>query len=301
MAGDADGILVSGRPTTRVVRESGNHQVTRKVGRKLVDTEASVKTTFTVHDGDLCIDGKPIFGGNEPELLDEIDRLVATDQAGLLVTLNVDQTLNLETDPEFRHAVHNAEMVVIDGTPISWLGRMLGAKEAARNAGADLLPAVAREAESRGWKIAITGGADETVRIAAENLRRVGADVVAIPFPMISSSRDERASRVVEALAGCRPSLVFLCLGSPKQELWFEAWRDRLPAAVYVGAGAAVDFAASSIDRAPKWMQRAGLEWLFRLLREPRRLAGRYLIKGPRFVQVFFRAMRHRQQQGQHG
>ncbi|MDN5573728.1 MAG: WecB/TagA/CpsF family glycosyltransferase, partial [Micrococcales bacterium] len=92
-------------------------------------------------------------------------------------------------------------------------------------------------------------------------------------------------------LAQLDPSLVYLCLGSPKQEAWFEHWRRELPAAVYVGAGAAVDFAAGARRRAPRALQMIGGEWTWRLVQEPRRMAGRYLGRGPRFLGVIARSV----------
>jgi glycosyltransferase involved in cell wall biosynthesis len=97
----------------------------------------------------------------------------------------------------------------------------------------------------------------------------------------------------VARLRSLRPDIVFLCLGFPLQEAWWAHWRDRLPAAVYVGAGAAVDFAAGVRSRAPRAVQRLGMEWCWRLAQEPRRLAHRYLVRGPRFLVVAARSLRH--------
>ena len=102
---------------------------------------------------------------------------------------------------------------------------------------------------------------------------------------------DPLSQEVIDRLAQLDPSLVYLCLGSPKQEAWFEHWRRELPAAVYVGAGAAVDFAAGARRRAPRALQMIGGEWTWRLVQEPRRMAGRYLGRGPRFLGVIARSV----------
>jgi N-acetylglucosaminyldiphosphoundecaprenol N-acetyl-beta-D-mannosaminyltransferase len=130
-------------------------------------------------------------------------------------------------------------------------------------------------------------GGDPSVSERAAQLLDQGAGLIrAIALPMLTSVEDESARSSVDELARFRPDIVFLALGSPKQEAWFLHWRDRLPDAVYIGSGAAADFAAGHRRRAPGLLQAGGLEWVWRLLQEPRRLAGRYLVKGPRFVKV---------------
>ena len=99
---------------------------------------------------------------------------------------------------------------------------------------------------------------------------------------------------MIAQLRDVAPDIVFVCLGAPKQELWYLQWRDQLPPAVYIGAGAAVDFAADRVRRAPKLVQRIGAEWVWRLAQEPRRLAGRYLGKGPAFLFVIGRSLARR-------
>jgi N-acetylglucosaminyldiphosphoundecaprenol N-acetyl-beta-D-mannosaminyltransferase len=99
---------------------------------------------------------------------------------------------------------------------------------------------------------------------------------------------------VVEGIKNFAPDIVFLCLGAPKQESWFMEWRDLLPDGVYIGAGAAVDFAAGVSTRAPAQLQRLGMEWVWRLAQEPKRLAKRYLIKGPRFLVIAARSIANR-------
>ena len=248
----------------------------------------------------MLILGRRLFGGSQQALLEQIGGLARGGKPSLLVTLNVDQTLNLQSDALFAKTVGGADLVVIDGTPITWLGKLLGAGQAHRNTGADLLPAVAEAAVDRDWVVAITGGSPTVTELAAAKLaEQHGARVVSVEFPFIDGPEDPTAEQVVEQLNDLQPSVVFLCLGSPKQELWFSQWCDRLPAAVYIGAGAAVDFAAGEVRRAPRLVQRLGLEWFYRLLQEPGRLAHRYLIRGPQFLLVVGRSTLARLKSGQ--
>ncbi|WP_157560683.1 WecB/TagA/CpsF family glycosyltransferase [Microbacterium gubbeenense] len=249
---------------------------------------------FHLIDGQLAFMGKPLFGANMQLLLDKLQELSSQSRPALVITLNVDQALNLEHDWNFRAVFESADLVVIDGTPISWLGKVLGATEVSRNTGADLLPACASVGKERGWRIGVTGGSTEVSQLATNNLAdKFGADLCSVPFPMISAPDDSASQPVVEALKKIAPDIVFLCLGSPKQELWFGSWHSQLPPAVYIGAGAAADFSAGVMTRAPVFMQRLGLEWLFRLAHEPRRLAHRYLIRGPRFLLLACRSVGH--------
>lgn len=242
---------------------------------------------MTVRDGEVILDGSPVFVGGQSRLLESISDLTRSGQVELLVTPNVDQVLRLQTDPRWRRVYASASMRIADGAPLVFLARALGNANAVRNTGADLLPLCVELSVKSGWTIAITGGAEATLRKAVAMLksRYPGSDLWWVPFPRITAEDDPASIPVVEQLREIDPDIVFVCLGAPKQELWVDVWRETLPAALYVGSGAAVDFAAGS-------MQRAGLEWLWRLLHEPRRLAKRYLVRGPSFLGVVWRSIR---------
>lgn len=242
--------------------------------------------TLDVHEGSPSILGVPVFTGSSAALMDRIAALVACGGPHLIATPNVDQMLELNDNSEFRSAYSLASLLVIDGMPIAHLARRLGCRDAPRYTGADLLPQASSESCSRHWTIAIAGGATGVAVAAAERLsgQFPGAEVVAVPFPLLSSVDDPASLGVIEDLVRVRPHLVFLCLGCPKQELWYSVWRSALPSAVYIASGAAADFAAGVVSRAPRWIQRASLEWAWRLSQEPSRLWHRYLVRGPRFI-----------------
>jgi N-acetylglucosaminyldiphosphoundecaprenol N-acetyl-beta-D-mannosaminyltransferase len=252
------------------------------------------RITIRVCDGRVYVAGSEVFVGDAYSLLDAIDSASRTGRAELLVTPNVDQVLEMVSNPSFRDLFAEAAIRVLDGMPLVAFARMRGAVNVRRHTGADLLPDVVRASVERGWSVVITGGDPRTCELASERLRCrfPGASVAAVPFPEIGSIDDSSAKVVVENLKEIRPNIVFMCLGSPKQELWFGRWRTQLPPALYVGAGAAVDFAAGRVRRAPRWMQRVGLEWVWRLGSEPKRLARRYLIRGPRILGIFVRSLR---------
>lgn len=252
------------------------------------------QTVFS-HDraGRVLLDSHELYLGNRVRLLQELRAAVLAGGAHLLVTLNVDQVLRSDSDPAFRAAVAGATFRTLDGMPLVVLARLLGAKVAHRNTGADLLPDACRVAHENGWRIAIVGGTPEVLRAAVRELRSrfADADVVGIEAPMLPMLDGPESEAVVRRLQAAGPSISFLCMGSPKQELWYRQWSARLPPGVYIGAGAAVDFAAGARSRAPLMLQRSGMEWIWRLAQEPRRLAWRYLVEGPRFVVVVARSL----------
>ncbi|MEO9326996.1 WecB/TagA/CpsF family glycosyltransferase [Gordonia aurantiaca] len=236
---------------------------------------------------DLYIGGVPVVTGGADEVLEHVATLVDSGAPRLVVTPNVDHVIRLETCEDSRNGYAHADLALLDGVPVAKLAAFLGSRPVGRNTGADLLFDVCRRASQTGWRVVITGGRDSTARTAASNLARLtGADVVAVPFPFIETVADQSSEYVIAQLRELRPSVVFLCLGSPKQESWYAEWKKHLPPAAYVGSGAAVDFAADKVRRAPQFMQRCALEWVWRLASEPRRLWRRYLLVGPKFFPI---------------
>ncbi len=224
-------------------------------------------------DDRLLLDGAELFVRPLQSAIAEFVRLSARPGRHLVMTLNVDQVVTLQHDARFRSAYRSAAMRVLDGMPLVRLAQRLGLPESERNTGADLLPEVCRIAARFGWRVAVVGGAPDVVTSAVANLRARfdGVDVVAVELPMLEDVADPASIEAIDRLEAAHPTISFLCMGSPKQELWFTTWRDRLPDGLYISAGAAVDFAAGSRRRAPRWMQRVGIEWCYRLLQEPRR------------------------------
>jgi N-acetylglucosaminyldiphosphoundecaprenol N-acetyl-beta-D-mannosaminyltransferase len=249
---------------------------------------------LSVHRGEARIFGRPVFTGDMSSFLDTLDDHAKDDVPHLAVTANVDHIIDLEGGSPLVDAYHAASLRTVDGAPLLWLLRKLGARDLHRITGADLITTTCREGAIRAWTVAIVGGADDVLEAAVRNLRaeHPRTTIVGIPAPMLGTPGDPAGREIVDALNELNPDIVFLCLGAPKQESWFLHWRPELPAAVYIGAGAAVDFAAGHKKRAPRPVQRIGLEWTWRLAQEFRRLAPRYLIKGPRFLRITRRTLR---------
>jgi N-acetylglucosaminyldiphosphoundecaprenol N-acetyl-beta-D-mannosaminyltransferase len=238
--------------------------------------------------------GREIFTGDPDALLARIGQLVEDGGTHLVMTLNVNQVLDLQKSAPYRSAHQAAALCTLDGMPLVALSRLLGADKPHRNTGADLIFQATSAAPANGWRVALAGGKPTTAARAAQRLskRYPGAVVDGFELPRLRSIDDQSCAATVERLNALAPSITFICLGAPKQELWFQQWRDRLPPGVYIGAGAAVDFAAGRVKRAPRWVQNTGLEWLWRFTREPRRLFKRYFIQGPNFLAVALASLR---------
>jgi N-acetylglucosaminyldiphosphoundecaprenol N-acetyl-beta-D-mannosaminyltransferase len=227
------------------------------------------------------------------EALDAVERLIEAGTGGYVVTPNIDHVVNLESNAAFRRAYRSASLVLVDGQPLVWASRLLGAPLPERIAGADLAPRLMTRAAQRHWGVYLLGGPPGVAEAAAAKLRAGGVEIVGIDAPVLTGPPDHWDWRnPIEKIQRARPGLVLAAFGSPKQELWMHQARDEIRPAVALGVGAALDFLAGSVRRAPQWMSRAGMEWLFRLAQEPQRLWRRYLVNDPKFLLVLLRTLR---------
>ncbi|TQS12909.1 WecB/TagA/CpsF family glycosyltransferase [Microbispora hainanensis] len=200
---------------------------------------------------------------------------------GHVVTPNVDICRAAARDPSLRALIDAAELAVADGMPLVWASRLLGRPLPERVTGADLIWSLTGAAAARELPVYLIGGPPGVAAAARDALceRHPGLVVAGVHAPPYGFETDPAAlAEVRERLVAARPSLVFVGLGFPRQDRLIAELRTGLPGAWFVGCGAAIAFAAGSVRRAPGWMGDHGLEWLFRLISEPQRLARRYLV-----------------------
>lgn len=198
-----------------------------------------------------------------------------------VTTPNVDHVMRLQHDPEFRQIYRNASLVVADGMPIIWASRWLGKPLKERVSGADLLPKVCEVAAASGKTVFLLGGKDGIAERAAQNLqaRFPSLRVVGAYGPPFGFESDEAENqRIVRVINEAQPDILFVGLGAPKQEKWVARHLQQLQIKVALCVGAGIDYVAGTLKRAPRWMQRVGLEWAWRLFQEPGRLWRRYLV-----------------------
>lgn len=244
--------------------------------------------------GRLWIDAVTLDGA-----LEAIETLVARGAGGGVHTPNVDHIVLSERSRHFADVYARADLTLADGVPVVWASRLLGAPLPAKLSGADLMWPLARYAAARGWRVYLLGGLPGA---AAEAARRFQADcgleVVGVDDSRVSLDRPDSYAGVVARIRAAEPDLVLVAYGAPKQELWIDRVRESITPAVSIGVGASLDFVAGRLRRAPAWMSRVGLEWLFRLCQEPRRLWRRYLVQDPMFLLIVLRTLRERRQSG---
>lgn len=189
-------------------------------------------------------------------------------------------------DEELR-AIHNhSGLTTPDGMPLVWAGRRAGAPRIDRVYGPDLMWAVSARAVQQGWKVHLLGGRPGVADACAAALVRrfPSLQITGTTCPPFRTLSDEEEDRLVDELNDSGADIIWVALGTPKQERWMADHRSRLSAAVLVGVGAAFDMLAGTAAQAPRWIQRSGLEWAFRLAHEPRRLWRRYLVNIPLFA-----------------
>lgn len=201
---------------------------------------------------------------------------------------NVHMCMEAFDSPEYNAVVNGADLVVPDGKPLVWGLRALGAREAGHVRGSDLLLHLCGRAEQEGIAIGLYGGTPESLVDFQAFLRGsfTGLHIAFAASPPFRPLTQEEAERYAREIRDSGARILFVGIGCPKQEQWMAAHRGTLPC-VMIGVGAAFDFFSGRKKHAPRWMQQAGLEWLFRLASDPRRLWKRYLKHNPRFVWYF--------------
>ena len=210
-----------------------------------------------------------------------------------VVTPNVDHIVMLQEDASLRAAYADASLIVADGWPVVTASRWLGQPLPERVAGSDLVPALFDAADRhRPLRVFLLGAAPGVAATAAERIEATWGAVTVVGHysPPLGFEHDDRENGcILEQLQAHRPDLLVLGLGAPKQERWIHRFYQQIPAHAAICAGATIDFLAGHKARAPRWIQRCRLEWLHRLLREPRRLARRYARDAWVFPQLVMR------------
>lgn len=222
---------------------------------------------------------------NLERAVETLGEWVESDRSTYVCVTGVHGVMESRRDPDLR-AIHNrAGMVVPDGMPLVWLSRWAGVDRPGRVYGPDLMLSACAASVDRGWSHYLYGGADGVPDLLVERLeaRFPGIEIAGAWSPPFRELTPEEDREAVERIRDSGADLVWVGLGTPKQERWMAAHVDRL-SAVLLGVGAAFDFHAGLKPQAPAWMQRHGLEWLFRMASEPRRLWRRYCVNNPWFI-----------------
>jgi N-acetylglucosaminyldiphosphoundecaprenol N-acetyl-beta-D-mannosaminyltransferase len=202
--------------------------------------------------------------------IDRIAQLVDAGGHHLVATVNPEFVMRARADHEFALVLESADICLADGSGVVWAARRQGCTIREPVTGVDLIPPLAALCARRHFRLFLLGAAPG---VAAELATRLRAEQPALEVAVHSGSPDPASdSETVAAIQSHRPQVLLVAYGAPNQELWIRRMSDRLGVAVAIGVGGSFDYLTGRVPRAPAWMRRAGLEWLFRLIRQPWRI-----------------------------
>lgn len=218
--------------------------------------------------------------------LDETECLLQRGDQGYVCVTGVHGIMEAQSDEQFREILNRSFLTTPDGMPTVWLGRLHGFKQMARVYGPDYMLGLCERSVTRGYRHFLYGGKDGVAEALREELTRrfPGLNIVGTytpPFRPLNAA-EENDLRV--RLEASQADVLWCGLSTPKQERFMDTYSHRLPVKLTVGVGAAFDLLSGNLAEAPDWMKHAGLQWLYRLIKEPRRLWRRYLINNPKFT-----------------
>ena len=220
-------------------------------------------------------------------VVDRIFQNLARGTGGWLLTANLDIARQLAMEPGYAATCSGTTLTVADGMPLVWAAHLQGTPLPDRVAGSDLVWLIADRAARESRSLYLLGGNPGAAEAAAERFRAraPGLRIAGISSPRVATDPTEEELAALRAeLLRARPDIVYVALGSPKSERAIAALRPHFPAIWFIGVGISLSFVAGEVRRAPRWMQRSGLEWLHRLAQEPGRLARRYLVDDTGFL-----------------
>jgi N-acetylglucosaminyldiphosphoundecaprenol N-acetyl-beta-D-mannosaminyltransferase len=249
-------------------------------------TESREQSTRDARIQRVNVLGIGVSALNLNSAMDEIAAALAQKKKGYVCVTGVHGVMEAQQDAELHRILNGAWLNTPDGMPMVWVGRLRGFRSMSRVYGPDLMYLVCDFTQKKDYTHFLYGGAEG---VAPELKRRLeekfpGLKIVGTytpPFRPLEAAEEAELTRTINAL---QPDIVWVGLSTPKQEKFMARFRPRLDVTLMFGVGAACDFHAGRVRQAPRWMQRSGLEWFFRLCSEPRRLWRRYLTNNPRFV-----------------
>lgn len=226
----------------------------------------------------LGLAGVPLDNVSMQQALDRIEGFIKSGGMHQVATANVDYLVNAADDLEYRRILCMCDLVLADGMPLVWASRLFGVPLRERVAGSDLVPRLARLSSEKGYRIFLLGASPDVAEAATRRMEVMnpGVQIVGRLSPPNRPIDEFENGPILEAIEQSSPDILLVAFGSPKQEKWIGRNRNSLKARVAIGIGGSLDFLAKSTQRAPDWMQRQGLEWLYRMWQEPRRLGPRY-------------------------
>ena len=222
------------------------------------------------------------------ETLGRIEDFIKSRRPHQHVVVNVDKLVKASRDENLRKIINDCALINVDGMPVVWASRLLGKPLKERVAGVDLFEALMRRASEKGWRVYLLGAKEEVVTKVKDiyTQRYVGLQIAGYRDGYWAA---EDEASVAQQIANARPDILFVAISSPKKELFLGKYQELMKVPFAMGVGGTFDVAVGKVRRAPLWMQRAGLEWFYRFLQEPRRMFKRYFVDDMAFFALLAR------------
>jgi N-acetylglucosaminyldiphosphoundecaprenol N-acetyl-beta-D-mannosaminyltransferase len=234
--------------------------------------------------------GSPVDKMTMDECINHFDQVIRHNSHCHIVVVNAAKVVKAQKDQELYDVIHQADLVGADGVPVVWASKILGDALPGRINGTDLMERLFIESAQRGWMLYLLGARQEVIDIAVKKLRRDLPSINIVGFRNGYFDSVEEEKRVVEEINKTKPHVLLLGFGTPMKEKWVKRHKDALNVPIIHGVGGSFDIVGGLTKRAPKWMQRSGLEWLYRFIQEPGRMWKRYLFTNTAFVWLVFKA-----------
>lgn len=231
------------------------------------------------------------------EAIEKIDDLIQREKGAYVVTPNVDHIVQLETDNELKEVYKNANLILADGKPLIWISKLYRNSIKEKISGSDIFPLICDLANKKNYSMYFLGGKEGVAYKAIINLKKkfTNLKVVGYYSPSYNFENDsEEMKKIKNLIKIANPDILIVALGCPKQEKFMYYNCKELNVPISLGLGATIDFEAGTMKRAPKWMSNNGLEWLFRIFQEPKRMAKRYFINDRKIFKLIYKYRKQR-------
>lgn len=234
---------------------------------------------MTERERPIWVWGLPLAPFTYQQTLDRVAELVTHRQPSFFITANLNYAMLCDRDVKLQALNDEADFIVADGMPLVWWSRLGKRRLPERVAGSDLIFGMCEQAATLGHRVYLLGAAPGIAQQAADQLiaKYPSIQIVGVECPPFRTLTAAEEQEQITRINTAKPDILFVAFGQPKGEYWIQERMNRLNVPVMVQVGASLDFVAGKVKRSPRWMQKTGLEWIYRLLQEPRRLVGRYV------------------------
>ncbi|ERK32200.1 WecB/TagA/CpsF family glycosyltransferase [Clostridium intestinale] len=229
---------------------------------------------------------------NMIESIDRVNRFINDGKYHYVVTPNVDHIVRLEKDSEFKKVYKEADLILTDGMPLVWISKFNKTPVKEKVSGSDLFPYLCELSEKNRYRMFLLGGAEGVADLAKKNLtsKYRNLNIVGTHSPSFGFENNQKEiDDIISIIREAKPDILILGLGSPKQEKLIHKYLEAFKVPITFCIGAAIDFEAKVVKRAPLWMQKSGLEWFYRFLKEPRRMFKRYFVDDLKIIFIFLK------------